>query len=37
MLTTFFIVCPFAIAALFGFARLVNPVTGKIGDRATAE
>ncbi|MFC4703534.1 MULTISPECIES: hypothetical protein [Paraburkholderia] len=33
MLTAFFIVAPLAIAALFGFARLVNPRTGQIGSR----
>lgn len=37
MLTAFFIVCPFAIVALFGFATLVNPLTGKIRSRAAAE
>lgn len=37
MLTAFFILCPFGIAALFGFARLVNPLTGKIRSRTTAE
>jgi hypothetical protein len=29
MLTAFFITCPLAIAALFGFARLVDPRTGQ--------
>jgi hypothetical protein len=33
MLTAFFIACPLAIAALFSFARLVNPRTGQIGSR----
>ncbi|MFX1803199.1 hypothetical protein PWR66_06000 [Paraburkholderia sp. A1RO-5] len=33
MLTAFFLVAPLAIAALFGFARLVNPRTGQIGSR----
>jgi hypothetical protein len=33
MLTAFFIASPVAIAALFGFARLVNPRTGQIGSR----
>ncbi|NLP64320.1 hypothetical protein NH14_024820 [Paraburkholderia sacchari] len=33
MLTAFFILAPLAIAALFGFARLVNPRTGQIGSR----
>ncbi|WP_322058308.1 hypothetical protein [Paraburkholderia sp. J63] len=33
MLTAFYIVSPLAIAALFGFARLVNPRTGQIGSR----
>jgi len=37
MLTAFFIVCPFAIAALFGFARLVHPLTGKIRSPAAAD
>jgi hypothetical protein len=37
MLTAFFLLCPFAIAALFGFATLVNPLTGKIRGRVTAE
>ncbi|MGF6771576.1 hypothetical protein P3T18_004063 [Paraburkholderia sp. GAS199] len=29
MLTFFFIACPFGIAALFSFARHVDPVTGQ--------
>lgn len=33
MLTAFFIACPFGIAALFGFAKLINPQTGRIGSR----
>jgi len=33
MLTVFFIACPFGIAALFGFARLIDPYTGKISNR----
>jgi hypothetical protein len=33
MLTTFFIASPLAIAALFGFARLVDPRTGQIRGR----
>jgi hypothetical protein len=33
MLTAFYIASPLAIAALFGFARLVDPRTGKIGGR----
>lgn len=37
MLTAFFIICPFGIAALFGFAKLVHPVTGKIRGRSAAE
>jgi len=37
MLTAFFILCPFGIAALFGFARLVNPLTGRIGTPSTAK
>jgi hypothetical protein len=35
MLTALFIVCPFAIVALFGFASLVNPTTGKIRSRTS--
>jgi hypothetical protein len=37
MLTAFFILCPLGIAALFGFASLVNPRTGRIRSRAAAE
>jgi hypothetical protein len=37
MLTAFCILCPFAIAALFGFARLVNPLTGRIRNPSTAD
>jgi hypothetical protein len=33
MLTAFFIVCPFGIVALFGFAKLIDPRTGHIGSR----
>jgi len=36
MLTTFLLFCPFGIAALFGFARLVHPLTGRIGSRSGA-
>jgi len=37
MLTAFFIVCPFGIAALFGFATLVHPATGRIRKRSAAK
>lgn len=37
MLTAFFILCPLGIAALFGFASLVNPRTGRIRGRIAAE
>jgi hypothetical protein len=33
MLTAFLIVCPLGIVALFGFARLIDPRTGQIGNR----
>jgi hypothetical protein len=30
MLVTFLIACPLLIAALFGFARIVDPRTGQL-------
>lgn len=30
MFITFLIACPLAIAALFGFARIVDPLTGQL-------
>jgi len=36
VLTTFLILCPFGIAGLFGFARLVHPLTGRIRSRSGA-
>ncbi|MDR6490379.1 hypothetical protein J2797_000255 [Paraburkholderia terricola] len=30
MLTVFIIACPICIAALFGFARHVDPLTGQL-------
>jgi hypothetical protein len=37
MLTALFIICPFGIAALFGFARRVHPVTGRIRSRSPSQ
>jgi hypothetical protein len=33
MLIAFFIACPVGIVALIGFARRVDPRTGRIGSR----
>jgi hypothetical protein len=33
MLTAFFIACPIGVVGLFCFARLIDPRTGRIGNR----